>query len=404
MSQPLISRSHDLARLRYEGYDVAIVAGHLVVDQVPYLDSNAHVRRGTLVSVLDLNGDQTVAPESHVVYFRGDHPCDASGQPLAGTVIKQRHRELANGLEVDLELSRRPPGGYPDYYAKMTAYVEILGLHVPTVDPVATAKIHPVISGDPGESPFAYLDTASSRTGIAAISSRAEGMRIAIPGLGGTGSYILDFIAKCPVSEIHLYDGDVLLQHNAFRSPGALGIEELQVAGNKAEHFARIYRQIHQGVVAHPYAIDEENCSELTMMDFVFVAVDDNTSRADIVNFLKDSGVPCIDVGIGIQQRPRERGEVLGGSVRTTLVDNDPCRDYTIRIPSGGQDLQNEYTTNIQIAELNAINAALAVIRWKRHIGIYDDLVQERHSVYDIDGNFITNDDRVENSNEPFKD
>ena len=229
-------------------------------------------------------------------------------------------------------------------------------------------------------------------------------MRIAIPGLGGTGSYILDFIAKCPVSEIHLYDGDVLLQHNAFRSPGALGIEELQVAGNKAEHFARIYRQIHQGVVAHPYAIDEENCSELTMMDFVFVAVDDNTSRADIVNFLKDSGVPCIDVGIGIQQRPRERGEVLGGSVRTTLVDNDPCRDYTIRIPSGGQDLQNEYTTNIQIAELNAINAALAVIRWKRHIGIYDDLVQERHSVYDIDGNFITNDDRVENSNEPFKD
>ena len=36
MSQPLISRNPDLLRLQEEGYDVAIVAGHLVLRNVPY--------------------------------------------------------------------------------------------------------------------------------------------------------------------------------------------------------------------------------------------------------------------------------------------------------------------------------------------------------------------------------
>ena len=72
------------------------------------------------------------------------------------------------------------------------------------------------------ETPFNYIDTASSRAEIDVVTAKlAKLKRIAIVGLGGTGSYVLDLVAKTPVWEIHLYDGDAFLQHNAFRSPGA---------------------------------------------------------------------------------------------------------------------------------------------------------------------------------------
>ena len=32
---------------------------------------------------------------------------------------------------------------------------------------------------------------------------------------------------------------------------------------------------------------------------------------------------------------------------------------------------EDDYSSNIQVAELNALNAILAVIWWKRHLGFY---------------------------------
>ena len=40
---------------------------------------------------------------------------------------------------------------------------------------------------------------------------------------------------------------------------------------------------------------------------------------------------------------------------------------------------------------LNALNAALAVIRWKKHRGFYLDLGREDRSTYTIDGNHMGN-------------
>ena len=72
---------------------------------------------------------------------------------------------------------------------------------------------------DPEDSVFLYEDTASSHAlDIVAINAKLKPLRIVIVGLGGTGSYVLDFVAKTPVKEIHLFDGDTFLQHNAFRS------------------------------------------------------------------------------------------------------------------------------------------------------------------------------------------
>jgi hypothetical protein len=63
------------------------------------------------------------------------------------------------------------------------------------------------------------------------------------------------------------------------------------------------------------------------------------------------------------------------------------------RIPMTAGEIPNGYDSNIQIAELNAFNACLAVIKWKKLYGFYLDLEHEMHSVYQIDGNVLTGED-----------
>ena len=51
---------------------------------------------------------------------------------------------------------------------------------------------------------------------------------------------------------------------------------------------------------------------------------------------------------------------------------------------------------NMQIADLNALNAALAVIKWKKLAGFYRDIKAEHHSQFTIDGSLLINEDRPE--------
>ena len=62
------------------------------------------------------------------------------------------------------------------------------------------------------------------------------------------------------------------------------------------------------------------------------------------------------------------------------------------RIPCSEADVENEYDKNIQIADLNALNATLAVIKWKKLFGFYADHEHEHFSTYTIDCNLLTSD------------
>ena len=77
-----------------------------------------------------------------------------------------------------------------------------------------------------------------------------------IIGLGGTGSYILDFVAKTRPGEVHLFDGDCFLQHNAFRVPGAPSREDLERRENKAVYYATKYGAMRRYIIPHPYHVD----------------------------------------------------------------------------------------------------------------------------------------------------
>ena len=56
----------------------------------------------------------------------------------------------------------------------------------------------------------------------------------------------------------------------------------------------------------------------------------------------------------------------------------------------GGDDCER----NIQIADLNALSAALAVMKWKKLFGFYRDLKCQHHSQFGIDTNGLLNEDR----------
>lgn len=53
----------------------------------------------------------------------------------------------------------------------------------------------------------------------------------------------------------------------------------------------------------------------------------------------------------------------------------------------------DEYDKNVQIADLNALDATLAVIRSKKPRGAYFDFKHKRFSSYTIDNNMLLSED-----------
>jgi uncharacterized protein DUF6791/ThiF family protein len=393
MSEQLVNRSQDLRRLREEGYDVKIQSNYLLVRQVPYVTAQRTVKRGILVSEVTPRGDVADKPKDHVVFFVGEIPCDQHGQALERIINQQGTFPLGGDLIASCSFSSKPidTGVYSDYYEKMTSYVNMLLGHARAIEPDATAQMFPPIPTEDDESVFRYLDAASGRAQISAVTEKLKLGKVAIVGLGGTGSYILDFIAKTPIEQIHLYDGDTFLTHNAFRAPGAASLEELNGAPTKVEYFRQKYDAMRRNIIAHPVHVTEANIEELRDMAFIFLAMDTGESKRYIIKKLEEYGVPFIDTGMGVYQVNTS----LGGLVRTTTSVPGHRQHVWDRV-SFADEADDEYERNIQLADLNALNALMAVIKWKKLYGVYTDFEQEYSSTYTIDGNHLLNEDQKE--------
>lgn len=146
MSRSLIDRSHDLQRLRDEGYQIETThGGHLLLREVPYVTAEITVERGILVSKLELEmgpyGAMTKKPREHVAHFIGETPCDQDGNPLESLIIGRNPREIEGGIVINFDFSRKIQNGegYEDYYHKMKTYVGFLCRHARAIDQSVTA-------------------------------------------------------------------------------------------------------------------------------------------------------------------------------------------------------------------------------------------------------------------------
>jgi hypothetical protein len=375
-SSRLVRNSADLQRLVDDGYTVRIVNGYLVIDDIPYLDATQTVQWGSFLCPLDLAGEQTVKPSNHVMAFVGSAPCSKDGGEISAGFANPG---LTYGWTAGPELtpsvgfSQKPrPEGYVDFYEKVTTYAAILIGPAQAIDPDATPLQGKPFSTDEDDGVFVYLDTYTSRAGITARSERLELAKIVIVGLGGTGAYILDLVAKTPICNIHLYDGDVFSTHNAFRAPGAATLDALNARMKKVDYYATTYSAMRRKIHPHPVNVTEANTAELLDADFVFLAMDSGPDKQVIIRTLVDNGIAGqVRVTTGL---PNASEHVLGGGL-ISVVPGDAA----------------EYDTNLQVAELNMFAAVMAVVRFKKWLGFYADSEGELHSSYRIDTNEILN-------------
>jgi hypothetical protein len=154
---------------------------------------------------------------------------------------------------------------------------------------------------------------------------------------------------------------------NAFRSPGTSTSSDFTKF--KVDLYAERYSTFRMDVVPHRHRISRDNRDLLDDCDFIFVCVDKAESRAAVVEVLLEVGKPFIDVGMGLNRL----SGLIGGGLRATLVD-ERTRDRVIAestLPTG-EDADDLYDKNIQIPELNALNAALAVIMFKQRYGYFE--------------------------------
>ena len=374
-----MSPNADIEKLAAEGFIVELREGHVVLHEIPYVDTARRIRRGQLVAVYQPNPQPNVF--NHPAWFKGDMPCGIDGQPLVGINGHDAKATLGISIKIDRMFSTKPQiGCYAGHYEQLHRYVDLISSPATALDPYVLPTMNEpqrvIVSDD--NSVFAYYDTAAVRNQIQIANERFKGMRIGIVGVGGTGSYILDLVSKTCVAEIHLFDEDVFSAHNAFRAPGVARKEEVDSTTSKITFFANRYDAFRKGIVRHEGLITCDNLSSLNGLDFVFISVDDGPSRGLISSYLRDQSIAFIDVGMGLDQNDDNR--VFGQCRMTFWHPGDPPPDLPIE-PKAAPDL---YRSAIQTIETNALSASLAVLRWKRFVGFYHSSDSEAESIFNV--------------------
>jgi len=383
MSLKLVSRNPDLQRLVDRGYAVAFDGAYLVTRDIPYLQAGGTLAWGAIVTKLVFVTEETVQQDDHQIFFAGGHPHSLDGQPirnLGGGATTLALSEASKDVVVERSFSNKPrdTGRFADFFEKIESYAGIIS--GPAIDAHgANPFTFRVRMDEDSTSVFKVHDTLTSRAEIGDLAAKFEDEVLAIIGLGGTGSYLLDLAVRTPAKEVRGFDADDFHVHNAFRAPGRLDLEEL--GKPKAAVQAARYENFRHGLRLERKYIDRESSTELDGVTFAFVCVDKGAARAEIWDLLIGRGIPFIDVGLGL----RRKGDGLGGMMRMTYVAAGDPRGLRHKgyaeMATGGEDL---YRTNIQIGELNALNACLALIRYKQLRGFYNAAIAYDHLLLDI--------------------
>ena len=229
------------------------------------------------------------------------------------------------------------------------------------------------------QNPFKIPNTFEARAAIGPVQDRIREQRIGIIGLGGTGAYVLDLISKTPVVDIHLVDADHVDWHNFMRAPGAPTREEIKAAHKarplKVDYYFSKYSSFRDGINAHPVLLDD--LTKLTEflsknpVDFAFVCIDQrkdsDSPRQDVVySALSEAGIPFIDSGVSITLE----GIAVRGAV-TTSAYAAGSMEWKDAIPNVRVEGDMPGYRNVQLPEVNALAASLAVMEWRRRTEQY---------------------------------
>ncbi len=397
MSHPQQNLESIIKQLKSEGYNVATADDSVFIAwDIPYLNKDGCTRRGILAFPIEKNNGNWIPAVDHTAYFKGEIPCNLKKEQLPWIVGINENWNIAGGVGIaKIRMSCKKTHSdstistYKDIADKLKNYIRIIETYAKRNNPSISAQTF----GDPPDlipvGPFLYPDSASSRNGIGNMNEPFLNKKIGIIGLGGTGAYILDLIAKTHVEEIHLYDFDIFDAHNAFRAPGAASIGEIEQGDSKVNRYFSIYSKFRKGIIPHLINISNDEQDDIKFLDFVFVSVDHDIARNEIIKLLENNNTPYIDVGMFAHLSGNSK-IILSSRTRTSFwYPSIPKKIYYNK--KINRDKDDDYSSNIQIAELNALNAAFAVIKWKKFMNYYHDFEKETMSIYDSNKNSLVN-------------
>lgn len=383
MLRELANHNDDVRRLLEKGYALGFDSNYLLVRDVPYLNERRELKIGTIVCKMTTVDNVRFEQQDHQILFAGSHPCALDGSPIpnfGGGPARLALSEVAKDIVVERSFSNKPKeiGRFRDHFEKIESYVaqisgpaiELYGVRPYTFRSIEAEEPNPI---------FKVRDTLSSLAEITDLAHKFANDDVAVIGLGGTGSYLLDLLVKTPIPRIRGFDADAFYVHNAFRSPGAISTDEF--GKPKAEVYQRRHDGFRHGLTITRKFIDESSGDDLTGVTFAFVCVDKGSSRKGIFDLLLARRIPFIDVGMGLK---RQNGPLTGLARVTHYSNENGKRVRELGLADEADDPNDIYRTNVQIGELNALNACLAVIKFKQLRHFYLETESPFHLLFDI--------------------
>lgn len=388
MSRKLVSRNDDLRRLLEKGYAMGFDTNHLIVRDISYLDAALNLKWGAIVSKLVHIDSEVVRAEDHQVYFAGEMPHGLDRQPIpnfGGGAFRLPLSPANSDVVVQRSFSNKPKtggvfGAYADHFEKIESYVaQISGPAMERYGEPANPLTHQARLESTPDPIFKFADTLSSRANIVDLREKFKNEVVAIIGVGGTGSYLLDLLVKTPIPEIRIFDRDDFHVHNAYRAPGKL--EEHELGKSKVDVCLGRYEGFRHGLTGHKLHVGSDTATALDGVTFAFVSVDKGSSRSEIFDLLIEKKIPFIDVGMGLKRK----ADPLTGMLRVTYYPVERAQEIRSKDYAEMSDPpENLYRTNIQIGELNALNACLAVVKYKQIRGFYGNDEAQDNYLFDV--------------------
>lgn len=174
-----------------------------------------------------------------------------------------------------------------------------------------------------------------------------ESLKIAVVGLGGTGSVVAQQLAHLGVRDFVLIDPDSVEITNLNRLVGSvpsdIGAPKVMVA---ARHIKSINPTASCLEVIGDI-LDEEFGSLLTDVDFIFGCTDSMASRAFLNQLAYQHLIPCIDIGVGIGASGGAISYITG---RTQMLSPGlPCLVCTDKLDA--EQIRRELLTEEQLKQ-----------------------------------------------------
>ena len=349
------------------GWTIDTYKNGISVGGVPYRKKNGETGRCCISIDTEDDGVGMKAPEhsggaihaATLIGVEGGRAYQGSGKPVGNVLWSDKTERCVISI-------KRDDGEYENAWHALFVYVSSVAGEVGADERGKT------------ESVFRFEIEGEDDKDTQVWRGRAKGQRIGIVGLGGVGLWILDLMSKTDVSEIRIWDGDEIEGRNLVRAPGWASQEAIEK--NKARYFGEQYAKMRKGIsVRKGYWQAEDGAAAFDGLDFVFVAVDKTDIRTALCETLEAARIPFVDAGMGIE-RHEER---VRGSCQVFFSGKEPNR-WRIGIPTVEGTGEDEYRA-LQLADLGALTAALAVGMWRRHIGQYEDETKDWLVRYEIE-------------------